>query len=250
VWERIEEEETRPTMKDPILLVALSTSMQQYKMLYSQARELGKFMLKKMDFKKLATVYSSSLPPLVVISAEGLIRLSSASFYHYSGQRDIVLLAGDSSPVEDQYEFCKSVLEYAAGLGIHEVVSIGARWTEEALSPIASPKVNGFATDAKGVKELEGLGVEIIRDEPAPYFASLVLAQADRYGFRGYKLSVDHGEPVPHPKGVIELLSTLQKMMGFKLETGDLDEAARKLALNLESSSEGYAPDTRPGIYG
>ena len=37
MWERMEEQK-RPELKDPVLLVSLSTSIQQYRVLYSQAR--------------------------------------------------------------------------------------------------------------------------------------------------------------------------------------------------------------------
>jgi len=249
MWEVLEEEK-RPELRDPVLLVALSTSIQQYKLLYSHARELGKFLLKKADFDRFATLYSSSMPPLVAISDEGLIRLYSASFYRHPGVRDIVLLAGDSSPTDEQYEFSESVLKYARGLGVHEVVSVGTRWTEEAGSPLISPKVKGFATDEKGVKELEGLGVEIIRDEPAPYFASLIVALAERHGMRGYKLSVDHGEPVPHPKALMEILTVLQKMLDLNVDAKELTGVAEKMAANLEAGAGGDAPQRRSGVYG
>jgi proteasome assembly chaperone (PAC2) family protein len=249
MWETIEEH-ARPELKDPVLLVSLSTSIQQYKALYSQGRELGKFMLKNMEFEKFATLYSSSMPPLVMISDDGIIRLSSTSFYRFRGDRDLVLLAGDASPVEHQYEYCESVLGYAEKLGIHEVVSVGTRWTEEAGSPVASPTVKGFATDKKGVEELEKLGVEIIREEPAPFFASLVVALAPDHGMRGFKLSVDHGEPTPHPRSIMQVLAVLQKMLGFKVETSHLDEVATKIAADLEGGNGGDSPPRRPGIYG
>lgn len=242
-------EEKKPDLNDPVLLVSLSTSIQQYKVLYSHARELGKYMLRKMQFEKFATLYSSSMPPLVMISDEGIIRLSSASFYHYSGARDIVLLAGDASPVEDQYQFSEAVLKYASAIGIHDVVSVGTRWTEEAGAPTAIPKVKGFATDETGVKKLMELGVEVLRDEPAPYFASLVVALASGYGIRGYKLSVDHGEPTPHPRSVIEILAILQKMMGFRVETDELSKIAAKMAANLEMAGN-VQPQNKTSVYG
>ncbi len=249
MWEMIEED-ARPELKDPVLLVSLSTSIQQYKALYSQARELGKFMLKSMKFEKFATLYSSAMPPLVMVSDDGIIRLSSTSFYRFRADRDVVLLAGDASPVEHQYEYCESVLGYAEKLGVRRVVSVGTRWTEEAGSPVASPAVKGFATDGNGVEELEKLGVEIIRDEPAPYFASLVVALAQKHGMRGYKLSVDHGEPTPHPLSVMQLLSVLQKMLGFEVETTHLGEVANKIAANLEGGNGTGSPPRRPDIYG
>lgn len=249
MWQRLEES-SRPELKDPVLLVSLSTSMQQYRALYSQARELGKYMLKKMKFDKFATLYSSSMPPLVMISDEGMVRLSSASFYRYSGKRDIVLLAGDASPVDDQYGYCETVIDYAKSLGIREIVSIGTRWTEEAGSPTAVPTVKGFASDEEGVKELGSLGVEIIRDEPAPFFASLIVALASRQGLRAYKLSVDHGEPIPHPRSVSQILEVLQKMLGFQIETEELSVLATKIAANFESPGLSDVPPKRSGVYG
>lgn len=249
VWERLEED-SRPDLNDPIMLVSLSTSLQQYRALYSQARELGKFMLKKMKFEKFATLYSSGMPPVVVISDEGMIRLSSASFYRYRGRRDVVLLAGDASPVDNQYEYCESVMSYARSLGIKQMVSIGTRWTEEAGSPLAKPVVKGFASDEEGVKKLASLGVEIIRDEPAPFFASLMVALCSRHGISGYKLSVDHGEPVPHPRSTIEFMDVLQRMLGFHVETDELRTLADKIAANIESPAGTDLPQRRPGVYG
>lgn len=249
MWERLEEE-SRPDLNDPVLLVSLSTSLQQYRALYSQAREVGKFMLKKMKFERFATLYSSSMPPVVVISDDGIIRLSSASFYRYQGKRDIVLLAGDASPVDNQYEYCESVMSYAESLGIKEVVSIGTRWTEEAGSPVATPTVKGFASEEEGVKELSSLGVEIIRDEPAPFFASLIVALCARHGMKGYKLSVDHGEPIPHPRSIIQIMGILDKMLGFQVDTAELRALADKIAANLEGPVGTEVPPKRPGVYG
>lgn len=249
MWEKIEVEEG-PDMTDPVLLVSLSTSVQQYRALYSHARELGKFMLKRMKFRRFATIYSSALPPIAVISDDGIVRLSSASFYHCRAGRDIVLLAGDASPIEEQHEFCEVVLDYARGVGIDEVISIGTRWTEEAAPPTQPFGVKGFATEPAGVGRLEALGVTIIRDEPAPYFSSLVVALAEKHGMRGYKLSVDHGEPAPHPKSVAELLSVLQKMLGFEVDVGELDRAAQKMAARLEDIPGPDASPRQSGIYG
>ena len=248
MWELLQED-SRPELNDPVLVVSLSTSIQQYRALYSHARELSKYMLKKMKFEKLATLYSSSMPPLVMISEDGVIRLSSTCFYRHPGRRDLVLLAGDASPLEHEYQYCKTVIDYAKSLKIQEMVSIGTRWTEDAGSPTATPKVKGFATDGEGVNNLQKLGVEVIRDEPAPYFASLIVALAQRNGLRGYKLSVDHGEPIPHPRSVIELLGTLKKMAGFELPTAELARLATKMAENIESVAE-EQPPRRPGIYG
>ncbi len=251
MWEKIVETGERPKLRNPVLVVALSTSNPQYRSLYSHARELGEFMLKKMDFKKFATIYASALPPAIVISDEGTARLVSASFYHFSGGRDVVLLAGDTSPTDDQYEFCDAVLQFAKELGVVDLISIGTRWTEAVALPTFTPKVLGFATDQRGVDELTGLGVTIIKDEPAPFFASMVVAMAEERGIRGFKLSVDHGEPIPHPKSLVELLLVLSKMLSFEVDAADLEASAKEMEANLKDEPPiDLPPRARSGVYG
>ena len=249
MWERIEVE-GRPKLRDPVLVIALSTSLPQYKAMYSQGKELGKFMLKNMVFEKLATIYASALPAIAIISDGGSVRLGSASFYNHPAPRDIVLLTGDSSPQEEQYEFAYSVLRYAKGIGVREMISVGTRWTEQVAPPTDIPKVKGFASDEAGVEVLKSHGIEIIRDEPAPFFASLVVGLADNFGMTGYKISVDHGEPAPHPLSVIQLLGVLEKMLGIHAETEELEEKAREMAIEIQSVSTQEQQPERRGIYG
>jgi proteasome assembly chaperone (PAC2) family protein len=249
VWERIETE-GRPELRDPILIVSLSTSLPQYKAMYSQAKELGEFLLRKIEFTKLATIYASALPPVAVISNEGIVRLSSAEFYSHPGPPDLVLLVGDSSPQDEQYEFADAVLRYAKDLGVDEVISIGTRWAEQVAPPTAVPKVTGFASDDAGVKVLRGLGVEVVEDEPAPFFASLVVGLAEKFGMTGYKLSVDHGEPVPHPLSVIRLLGVLEKMVGLHVGTDELEAKARDMAKEIQSDGSPETGRERGGVYG
>jgi len=209
-------------LKNPVLIVAVSTSLPQYRALYSQARELGNFMLGKMDFRRIATIHSSSLAPEVTVGEDGVAALLGCYLDLARGKRDIILLTGDSSPMEDQYRFARIVLGYAKELGVKELYSVGARWAENPLSPEADPQPNGFSTDKTGVERLRKLGVKLIQEEPAPFFASLVVGMAGDFGMRGYKLSVDHGEPSPHRRSVARILETLSDLAGFDVSTEEL----------------------------
>ena len=211
--------------KDSVMVVAVSTAMPQYRALYSQARELGQYMLKKMEFKKIGTVRASAFPPEIVVREEGLASLQECGFYLCRGKRDIILFAGDTSPMDEQYEFAQFLLSKAEEMGVKELYSIGARWAENPLPPEADPEASGFATDAVGVSKLKKNGVKILGEEPAPFFASMVVAMAKEHGIRGYKLSVDHGEPSPHVRSVIRLLGVLRRLARFDL---DLDELRSK----------------------
>jgi proteasome assembly chaperone (PAC2) family protein len=249
LWERFEVEE-KPAVEESVLLVALSTMAPQYEPLYSHARELGKFLLRKKEFRKFATLYSSSLPAEVAIEDDGLARLHSNHFYSGAGKRRIVMMAGDGSPFDDQPEYAHSVLTFARDLGAKAVVSVGARWSETPVPPGVPLRPVGFATDMAGVKELEGLGVTITKSEPGPFFPNLVVGMASDYGMRGYKLGVDHGEPLPYPRSLIQIIGPLSKLLGIDVDVKEL--VARAKELEREGPEEGL-PEVRRergGIYG
>ena len=249
MWNRLTTER-EVSLRDPVLIVSVSTSLPQYRILYSQARELARFMLSKMEFERLASLYASALPPAFLIRQDGTAGLVATHFYRHSGnKRDIILFAGDSAPVDEQYEFADAVLSYAKRLGVKEIFSIGPRWTDQPIPALDVPKVYGFATDLLGVQDLMMNGVQIIKDEPAPFFASLVVGRAELFGLRGYKLAVNHGEPLPHPKSVIEFLRVLMKMVGFEVGLAELEEEARHMPVPAETSPDTQSRQQRDGIY-
>jgi proteasome assembly chaperone (PAC2) family protein len=221
LWIDFQEAET-PMVKSPALVVAVSTSMPQYRALYSQARELGDYMLKKMKFLRIATVHTSAFPPEVLVREDGISTLPECNFYALQGKQDLLLFAGDTSPMDSQYEFAQFLLGKAKAWGVEELYSVGARWAENPLPPEAQPQASGFATDSTGVAKLRKHGVKILGEEPAPFFASMVVAMAKDHGIRGFKLSVDHGEPSPHVRSVAKLLEILSEMAGFDVDMADL----------------------------
>jgi proteasome assembly chaperone (PAC2) family protein len=249
MWERLDVNEA-PNAKDGVLLVALSTMAPQYRALYSHARELSKYLLRKVEFKKFATLYSSSLPPAVAIDDDGLATLHSNSFYFHEGGRRVVMLAGDGSPFDDQQQYAHRVLSFARQLGTKKILSIGARWTESPLSPSATPKTVGFASSPEGVNELEGYGVTITKNEPGPFFPNLVVGMAESYEMRGYKLGVDHGEPAPHPRSLVQMTGVLAKMLELEIDTKELEASAKEIKVLEAPGGIPEVPRERRGIYG
>ena len=252
MWKRLEILSEQKELRDPVLIIAVSTSNPQYRLLYSQARELGKFLLKKLDFKQIATLHSSSMSPEIRISRAGISSMLSNNFYVHSGKtRDYVLFAGHSSPIESEYEYGETILEFAEKLGIKELISIGARWTQPVLSPVEAPKVLGFASDDVGVKRLNEIGVAILKSESAFYFANVIVPLAKLHGIRGYKLSVDHGEPIPHPKSLIAILDVLSRMIQLEVDSSDLLAQSKELAEAIQKAEiEGLEVDEDGEISG
>jgi len=237
LWNRLEIDNEPKDLRNPVLLVSLSTSNPQFRLLYSQGRELGKYLLKKLDFRQIATLYSSAMSPEIRISRIGIASMLSNNFYLHSGKtRDYVLFAGHSSPVESEYEYGEVVLDYAKSLGVKELISFGARWSQPVLSPVEAPKVLGFGTDEIAVNNLKDAEVVILKSESAFYFANLIVPLAKIHGIRGYKLSVDHGEPIPHPKTLIGLISVLSKMINLQVDSSDLEAQSKDLAEAIQKA--------------
>jgi proteasome assembly chaperone (PAC2) family protein len=249
MWERLEVE-GKPEAEESVLLVSLSTMAPQYAPLYSHARELSRYLLRKVDFTRFATLYSSSLPPDVAIGDDGIARLHCNRYYSHGGKRRIIMLAGDGSPFDDQQEYANSVLTFARQLGAKEVVSVGARWSESPVPPGVPLRPVGFATDPEGVKDLEGLGVTITKSEPGPFFPNLIVGMAGDYGMRGYKVGVDHGEPMPHPRSLIQIIGVLSKMLDLEVDIKELAVRARELEREGPKSELPTVPRERGGIYG
>lgn len=216
------------------LLVCLSTAAPQYRELYSQARELSNYLLKKMKFEEQTIIYSSSLGPEVIVE-NGMARLPYCAFYSYSNP-NFLLLSGDTSPIDEQFEFSEFLLSYVSKLGVKEVYSVGARWTDPPLQPDSEPELKGFSTDEEGNKILRENGVKIITNEVAPFFASIIVGMAKDYGMRGYKISVDHGEPRPHLRSVAKMLNLLKSLIGFEVDMEELNDKIRRMS---ETASKG-----------
>lgn len=252
MWKKLEIILEKKDLRDPVMLVSVSTSNPQFRLLYSQARELGKYLLKKLEFEQIATLYCSAMSPEIRISRAGISDMLSNNFYLHSGKnRDLILFAGHSSPLESEYEYGEIVLDYAKMLGVSELISIGARWSQPVLSPTEAPKVLGFSSDEIGVGKLKDAGVTILKSESAFYFANVIVPLAKLHGIRGYKLSVDHGEPIPHPKSLIAILEVLSKMIQLEIDSSDLVAQSKELAEAIQKAEiEGLEIDEDGEISG
>ena len=237
LWKLIQVEQELPKSKDRVLLVSLSTSNPQFVGLYSQARDFANYLLEKLEFKRFASLYSSGLPAAITVSGNGVSDLAGVHFYRTEVTRtDLILLSGYGTPSTEEYEFSTEILSFARKIGVSQVISIGARWNEEPLSPFEEPKVLGFSTDEEGRKLLDNLGVSLQTNEPAYYFSNTIIGACPIFGLKGIKLSVNHGEPTPHPKSTIAFLNVFNKMLNISIDTASLEKLAKDLHESLNRS--------------
>jgi proteasome assembly chaperone (PAC2) family protein len=228
-WETIDE----PQLTNPAAIVAVSTSDPRYVMLYSHARELAKFVIRQLGFALFAKHYSSAMPPAVLIGSDGTAELHRSEAYFHKGNRDLILYTADASPNPYSYEYSEIVLEHAKKYGASELCSIGARFLEPPVSPFEELPVLGYGSDGESTHRLSELGVKLLSNEPSYYFSSLVVSMSQKYDMRGYRLSVNHGEPKPHPKSVMAMLRVLAKMFDFGVDMAELEASSKELEESL-----------------
>jgi len=222
------------------MIVALSTGLPQYYMLYSQGRELAKFLLEHVENEKIASYYTSAMEDFVMVNDDTVAELPAYGVYRLmpsrgTSEEQILLFAGHSSPREETYQFCDSLLSTAKSKwGVQRIVSVGTRWAEEPTQPVVeASKVYGFGASSADVAFLRKMGIIEHPTEVAPYFANIIVGMAPLYGLSAIKLSVDHGEVRPHPRQVKAIISALEKMFGFSVDMSLLDEEAEKLKTDV-----------------
>ena len=94
------------------------------------------------------------------------------------------------------------------------------------------------------MNNLKEAGVVILKSESAYYFANLIVPLAKIHGMRAYKLSVDHGEPTPHPKTLSALITVLSKMIDLEIDSSDLEVQSKELAEAIQKAEiEGLEVD-------
>ncbi len=226
-------------LTDSTMIISLSTGAPQYFMLYSQGRELAKYFLEHFENEKLASYYASTMEEFVSVN-DSVGELTGYTIHRLAvpsnTKQEILLFSGYSSPRSHVYEFCDSILTTAKERwGVKQVISIGARWSEEPTQPvIEESKVYGFVGSSEDTYLLRKAGVVEHPSEIAPYFANIVVAMAPLYGMSSMKLSVDHGEVRPHPKQLKALIQALGRLYDFEVDPKNLDEEAEKLKVDVE----------------
>jgi hypothetical protein len=114
---------SRPRLRDPVLIEGLPGIGNVGKIALD-------FIIDELGAKKIADFQSYGFPHLVFVNEDNLVELPTIEVYakqFKSGKRDLVLLAGDTQPLDEQscYQFSDTVLDMAQELGCGEVITLG-----------------------------------------------------------------------------------------------------------------------------
>lgn len=221
------------------------------------------YMVKQLNAKKFAELYSPFFPHHVITNLRGSARLPRAELYFWKnpiGEKDIIFLTTDTQAqtVEGQYEVVNSFLDFAREKEVETVVAVGGfsskvqdkspnvvcvstskRLLDEALksgaeiSPVGNPIV-GLAGLTLGLAKFRGIDALCVLGEtaghmPDPAVSKNVLKVIQRF------LSVDF-DLKPLDRDIERMVKTLKKMEGLQQR---MDDVVKK-SLELESRKTTY----------
>jgi len=238
------EEKMKIELKNPVLVEGLPG-------LGMVGRIATRFLIRQLNAKKLAELYSPHFPYYVLVNKKGSVRLLRGEFYFWkneAGENDLMLLTGDSQAqtIEGQYDVASCILDFAQKHGIKMIVTIGGY----SSSRKAELKVIGAATSIRLIDQLKKTGVIVDRaGTPIVGVAGLVLALAKSKGLEALCLLGETTGYTPDPgaaKNVLQILARLLRLdidllgMSYEMEKVKAIEARIKEAEKAveESSRE------------
>lgn len=215
-------EKRKMKLKSPILLVGLPG-------IGLVGQVVCKYLVTKMNGKKLADMYSPHFPHQVLMTKKGAIRPIKNMFYHVkTSKHDLILLVGDVQAItsEGQYEVAGKIVDYAKSLGAKDAISIGGYSTGKLNE---KRKVFGVVTHKHLISDLKKVGVVFGEAKGAIVGAAgLVPAIAKISGIRGACIMGEtHGSYVD-AVSASNVIHVLEKLLGFSVDLADLEKQAKE----------------------
>lgn len=215
-------EKRKIKMKDPMMITGLPG-------IGLVGQVVCKYLISKMNGKKVADVYSPHFPHQVLMTRKGAIRPIKNMLYHVkAAKHDLILLVGDVQAItsEGQYEVAGKILDYAQKQGVKQVISIGGYSTGKLND---KRKVFGVVTHKDMIPGLKKVGIVFGEAKGAIVGAAgLLPALAKVQGMKGACIMGEtHGSYVD-ASSARNVINVLEKLVGFSVDLSDLEKQAKE----------------------
>jgi uncharacterized protein (TIGR00162 family) len=230
------EERSKVELENPILIEGLPG-------LGLVGKIATRYLIKKLDTKKFAHLYSPHFPYFVLVSRKGRARLLRGTFHFWKnqgGRNDLIFFTGDSQAqtIEGQYEISDCILDFAGRHHVKMIVTIGGYRMEVK----DKPKVIASATNQELLKEaLQAKAVLSSMGNPIVGTAGLILGLAPFKRIDALCLLGETRGYLPDPKAAKSVLEVLKAMLGINVDLDGLDEEvakANKMITRLQKIEE------------
>jgi uncharacterized protein (TIGR00162 family) len=189
-----------------------------------------RYLIKKLDAKKFAYLYSPHFPYFVLVNKKGSVRLLRGTFYFLRNQtegNDLILFTGDSQAqtIEGQYEISDCILDFATLHNVKTIVTVGGYRMEVK----DKPKVIAAATNEELLNEaLQARAVLSSMGNPIVGTAGLILGLSRFKKIDALCLLGETRGYLPDPKAAKSVLEVLKTMLSLNIDLAGLNEEIEK----------------------
>jgi uncharacterized protein len=198
-------------------------------------------LIQELKAKHLADIYSTSFPPQVLIRADGTADLMKNSIlYSKDGDTDILLLTGDSQPVnpDSEYVLAEEILDIAAKFNTKHVFTLAAYITGVFVD---KPRIFGTATDADIVKSFYEKNISTMDVGSITGMNGLIIGIAKLRGIRGTCLLGETSGYVVDAKASKSILEILLSIVGIKIDMATLEKRAKDTEMLIKTIEQQMA---------
>jgi uncharacterized protein (TIGR00162 family) len=189
-----------------------------------------RYLIKKLEAKKFACLYSPHFPYFVLVNKKGSVRLLRGTFYFLRNQaegNDLILFTGDSQAqtIEGQYEISDCILDFARQHNVRMIVTVGGYRMEVK----DKPKVIAAATNEELLDEaLQARAILSSMGNPIVGTAGLILGLSRFKKIDAICLLGETRGYLPDPKAAKSVLEVLKTMLNLDIDLAGLNEEIEK----------------------
>src|SRR5919109_1719382 len=199
-------------------------------------------LIQELKAKHLADIYSSSFPPQLLIRTDGTADLMKNSIFYSkdSGDTNILLLTGDSQPVnpDSEYVLAEEILDIAAKFNTKHVFTLAAYITGVFVD---KPRIFGTATDADIIKSFYEKNISTMDVGSITGMNGLIIGIAKLRGMRGTCLLGETSGYVVDAKASKSILETLLSIVGIKVDMATLEKRAKDTEMLIKTIEQQMA---------
>ena len=191
------------------------------------------YLIEKLEAKKIADLYSSHLPPQVMITESSRARLVRNELYFKRlRKKDYLFFTGDFQGLtsQGQYDISFSILEYISKFNPNLIITLGGYQIGKLVEV---PRVLGAYTSDDARKKLESLGVVFSKNEPGGGIiggAGLLLGLGyEIFNVEGVCLMGETSGYFSDPKSAKQVVSVLAKFLNLDIDIKDLEDKAKEI---------------------
>ena len=189
-----------------------------------------RYLIKKLNAKKFAHLYSPHFPYFVLVNKKGNVRLLRGAFYFWkneNGPNDLILFTGDSQSqtIEGQYEIADRMLEFSQKHNVKTIITIGGYRMETKNKP----NVFVAATDQALLDKALAAGAALSSSgSPIVGTAGLILGLARFKKINALCLLGETRGYLPDPLAASSVLEVLKSTFNFEVDLTGLNEEIAK----------------------